>query len=138
MRPARCPTCGTERYAKYKKLDGKCIAIQCVPCGTIVPCCPQCGASKVGRDKTLLKCLADCQKFTFPDPKIKQPEKQERTPEDINFLVRVGQELSAKDSFRRKKGKTFVSLRSPQRFEEEQKEDSWELGRRLSYSWLGF
>ncbi len=94
MNPAYCPNCGTKRDASFIEPDGKCIAVHCLPCGTSHPCCPECGITGIRSTKNQLELYCPSCEVTFPKPKI-EDDKWGITPDEMQFLLNVGERLSA-------------------------------------------
>ena len=93
MNPAYCVDCGTKRDASFIEPDGKCIAVHCLPCGTSLPCCPECGITGIRSAVNQLDLECPSCEVTFPKPKIKDDE-WGITSKERQFLLTVGGRLS--------------------------------------------
>ncbi len=93
MNPPYCPHCGTRRDASFIESDGKCIAVHCLPCGTSLPCCPECGITGIRRTENQLALECPSCEVTFPDPKTEDDE-WGITSKKMQFLLDVGEHLS--------------------------------------------
>ncbi len=89
-----CPNCGTERDASFIESDGKCIAVHCLPCGTSLPCYPECGITGIRRTENQLALECPSCEVTIPDPKIEDDD-WGITSKEMQFLLNVGARLSS-------------------------------------------